>query len=142
MMPSNDDTPLIEFHYEDTHFELPNPDSVRTWIQSVIAAEKHQLRHLNYIFCSDNYLHHINLEYLNHDTYTDIITFPFAESPLVESDIFISVDRVRENAISFKTSFESELRRVIIHGVLHLCGYGDKTEEEKVLMRKKEEEYI
>ena len=142
MMPSEDDTPLIEFHYEDTDFELPESNAVSTWIQSVITTEKHQLRHLNYIFCSDEYLHQINVEYLNHDTYTDIITFPFAESPLVESDIFISVDRVRENAISFNTTFESELRRVIIHGVLHLCGYRDKTEEEKKMMRKKEEEYI
>ena len=82
------------------------------------------------------------MEYLNHDTYTDIITFPYAQSPIVESDIFISIDRVKENAATFKTSFEKELLRVIIHGVLHLCGYGDKTDEEKQLMRAKEDECV
>ena len=92
--------------------------------------QKAQLIGLSYIFCSDAYLHNINVEYLNHDTLTDIITFPYLSPPEIEGDIFISVDRIRENAQTFQVTFEQELHRVIIHGVLHLCGQGDKTEEE------------
>lgn len=133
------ETQSILFFTEDIDFNLSNEERIVTWIQQVIAAEQHELRQLNYIFCSDKYLHQVNVEYLQHDTYTDIITFPYASSPIVESDIFISVDRVKENATAFQTSFQNELLRVIIHGVLHLCGYGDKTECEKQLMREKEE---
>jgi len=90
-------------------------------------------------FCSDKYLHQLNVEYLQHDTLTDIITFPYNDPPIVHSDIFISIDRVRENAKELHVSFEQELHRVIIHGILHLCGYKDKTKEEAKLMRQKEE---
>ena len=128
-------TDSILFHVEDVAFELTQTTSLTAWIQAVIESHAHQLRQLNYIFCSDTYLHKINIEYLNHDTYTDIITFPYQHSPIVESDIFISLDRVRENAQKFEVPFDMELRRVIIHGVLHLCGLADKTEAEKKQMR-------
>lgn len=133
---------LISFHAEEIDFALPEEERVKKWISSIIESEGYQLQQLTYIFCSDTYLHQINLEYLQHDTYTDIITFPYGQSPLIHSDIFISVDRVKENASKFQVPFEQELRRVIIHGVLHLCGYPDKTEAEARLMREKEEEAL
>ncbi len=102
-----------------------------------------ELESLNYIFCSDPYLHQINVQYLDHDTYTDIITFDNAEEEnTIESDIFISIDRVKENAASFDAGFEQELRRVMAHGVLHLLGFGDKTETEKQIMREQEEKWV
>jgi probable rRNA maturation factor len=104
----------------------------------IIQEEGQRLVALTFIFCSDEYLHKINVEYLDHDTLTDIITFPYRQLPEVEGDIFISLDRIKENARQFDTSFENELLRVIIHGVYHLCGYGDKSEEEAVTMRSKE----
>lgn len=130
----------ILFHQEDTSFQLQDEAKYVDWIQLVIQHESAQLTQLNYIFCSDPALLKINLEYLDHDTYTDIITFPYASPPSIEGDIFISVDRVKDNAIQFQHAFEEELKRVMIHGVLHLCGYGDKSPEEKQLMRQKEEE--
>lgn len=138
----NEDRQLF-FEQEDIDFELPNDEQrYIDWIQYIIKKEKKELLQLTYIFCSDSYLHQINVEYLDHDTLTDIITFPYTEPPLVEGDIFISIDRVKENAVKYDVSFEHELHRVIIHGVLHLCGYPDKTEEEAKVMRKKEEEAL
>ncbi len=131
----------IDFHTEDIDFQISDEASLKDWIQDTIEKEGGQLSFLNYIFCSDPYLHKINVEYLQHDTYTDIITFPYREDK-IESDIFISVDRIRENAEKYEVPFEEELFRVIIHGVLHLLGFGDKTEEEKLKMRAKENEYI
>ncbi|MGB1216433.1 MAG: rRNA maturation RNase YbeY, partial [Saprospiraceae bacterium] len=107
------------------------------WIQSIIQKEEQTLDAVTFIFCSDEYLHKINMEYLNHDTYTDIITFPMSDIH-IESDIFISLDRIRENATQFNLPFEKELHRVMIHGILHLCGYGDKSAEEQQLMTQKE----
>lgn len=133
---------VISFFMEDIDFELANSDKVEQWISQVIQLENCQLVNLNYIFCSDVYLHHLNVEYLQHDTLTDIITFPYDNPPIVHSDIFISIDRVRENAKELKSTFEQELHRVIIHGVLHLCGYKDKSEAEKKIMRQKEEEML
>jgi len=140
--PAASEEKRISFYIEDIDFQLPDEEAVASWIASAIQHEGQQLQSLSYIFCSDTYLHQINLEYLQHDTYTDIITFPYELPPLIHGDIFISVDRVRENATLFGVSFEQELRRVIIHGVLHLCGYPDKTEEEKQAMRAKEEEVL
>lgn len=138
----NEDGQLF-FEQEDIDFELPNDEQLYSnWIQYIIKKEKKEFLQLTYIFCSDSYLHQINVEYLNHDTLTDIITFPYAEPPIVEGDIFISIDRVKENAVKYGVPFEHELHRVIIHGVLHLCGYPDKTEEEARLMREKEEEAL
>lgn len=132
----------IEFYSEDVDFVLDQEKSLADWINEIISLAEKKLLHLNFIFCSDPYLHHINVEYLNHDTLTDIITFPYSELPQIEGDIFISIDRVRENASEYKVPFDNELRRVISHGVLHLCGYGDKTAAEKEQMRSKEDEAL
>lgn len=132
----------IQFHIEDTELELSRPGLLRRWIQSVIERENRRLEFINFVFCSDSYLHQINLDYLHHDTYTDIVTFPYREPPVVEGDIFISVERVRENAQTFQASFQTELHRVMIHGVLHLSGYLDKSPEEKKEMTNKENEAL
>lgn len=132
----------ISFHDEGAGFLPENQALICRWIEAVIHQEECQLQQLTYIFCSDAYLHRINLDYLEHDTYTDIITFPYAEYPAVHADIFISVERVRDNADTLKMPFEQELHRVMVHGVLHLCGYPDKTADEALQMRKKEDEAL
>jgi len=132
---------VLTFHTEDIDFELENTGKIQQWILQTIEHEGGTLSFVNYIFCSDTYLHRINVEYLNHDTYTDIITFPYSDEA-IESDIFISIDRIRENAKTFNVSFERELYRVMIHGVLHLLGYGDKTEEEQQEMRAREDSWL
>jgi rRNA maturation RNase YbeY len=133
----------IHFFSESIDFDLSESQKITTWIEKIITKEGFEIKLLNYIFCNDEYLHQINLEYLNHDTYTDIITFDNSEKDkTVESDIFISVERVRENATKFDTSFENELARVLIHGVLHLLGYPDKSPEEAEIMRNKEQEAL
>lgn len=132
----------INFFQEDITFQLENEENVSRWLEKIAAKEGKNIATLNYIFCSDEYLYHINVEYLDHHTYTDIITFPYVENEDLESDIFISVDRVRENAKQYRVPFDRELYRVIAHGLLHLCGYGDKTDEEKEIMRAKEEECL
>jgi probable rRNA maturation factor len=130
----------IEFHSEDVEFSLSNPEQVADWIATIIEQHDFELAGLTYIFCSDDYLHQINLEYLDHDTLTDIITFDNAdEEGIVESDIFVSIDRVKDNAQTLGIPFQDELHRVLIHGVLHLLGYKDKTEEQEALMRKQED---
>ena len=133
---------IIIFHSEEIDFELKEVDLKTSWLKKIIEQENMTLLLLNFIFCSDEYLHKINVEYLQHDTYTDIITFPLSELPNIEGDIFISIDRINENAKRFQVSFEEEFNRVLSHGVLHLCGYGDKTEEEAKLMREKENEAL
>ncbi len=137
-----EEEPSINYFAEDTDFNPDDPEELSNWIESVIRTEGKNLIELNFIFCSDNYLHHINVEYLDHDTLTDIITFPYSDPPKIHGDIFISVDRIKENAEKYETSFSNELHRVIIHGVLHLCGYGDKLPEEKTLMTQKENEAL
>lgn len=130
----------IEFVSEDIEFELENPNQVAEWIADVIEKHNQELVSLTYIFCSDDYLHEINVSYLDHDTLTDIITFDNAdEEGIIEGDIFISVDRVRDNAKDLGITFKDELHRVLIHGVLHLLGFKDKTEEQEALMRKQED---
>ncbi|MEL7002231.1 MAG: rRNA maturation RNase YbeY [Bacteroidota bacterium] len=130
----------ITFFQEDIAFELPDPDDTSNWINSVLKKEGAYIDYLNFIFCSDAYLHQINIEYLNHDTLTDIVTFDNSDNPdRIEGDIFISIERIKDNGQSFDTSFDEELHRVIIHGVLHLIGFNDKTDEEKSIMREKEE---
>lgn len=130
----------IEFFSEDTDFALNQPDSYSGWIDSIIKKEGFTLESLNYIFCSDEYLYQMNVDHLAHDTLTDIITFDNSdEEDVIESDIFISVDRVRENSQTQGLPFEDELARVLIHGVLHLMGWNDKSEEEKKQMREKED---
>ena len=135
---------MIQFFTEDIEFELSNGEQITDWIAQVVYREKYEIESLNYIFCRDDYLHHLNVQHLNHDTLTDIITFPYhnADDVVIQSDIFISIERVRENAEKFEVSFERELHRVIIHGALHLCGFKDKTEEEAKNMRRKEDEAL
>ncbi len=137
-LPFDEETDQVDFFSEDIDFEISTPESIASWIKQIITQEAKQLQQLSFIFCNDEYLHKINVEYLDHDTYTDIITFPYAEPPLIKGDLFISIERVKENATKLNVPFEQELFRVIIHGVLHLCGYGDKSEEQKIEMRKKE----
>jgi probable rRNA maturation factor len=132
----------IQFHFEEVRFELPHPERLQEWIRKIIARERCRLSSLNFIFCRDSYLHQINARYLDHDSLTDIITFPYQEPPMVEGDVFISIDRVRENAESYDAAFHEELLRVISHGILHLCGYRDKTKEEKARMTEKEDEAL
>ena len=126
--------------FSETDFEFSKSDVVAKWINDIALEFKYSISSLNYIFCSDEYLLDINRKYLNHDYYTDIITFDNSdEASSIESDIYISIDRVQENANTFNILFEKELFRVIIHGVLHLVGFEDHTDEEKALMRSKEE---
>ncbi len=131
----------IDFYAEEIDFVLSDEDKVRTWIKKVVDAELNEIGYVSYVFCSDDYLHKMNVEYLQHDTLTDIITFPYKKSP-IEGDIFISIDRVRDNAKDFNQTFERELDRVIIHGILHLCGYGDKTPAQEKKMRDLEDKYL
>ncbi|PIB37009.1 rRNA maturation RNase YbeY [Reichenbachiella sp. 5M10] len=133
----------IHFFYEDTDFTISKEATLQDWIHHCIQNEGYELTSINYIFCSDEYLRQVNIDYLDHDYYTDIITFDNSEEEKhVESDIFISIDRVRENAQQQDTAFETELKRVLIHGVLHLVGYNDKTESQKMEMREKENAYL
>ncbi|KAB1160434.1 rRNA maturation RNase YbeY [Tenacibaculum aiptasiae] len=132
---------MIDFNYE-TNFQLESEEKTSKWIQSCIEEEGFELGEVNYIFCDDSYLHKINVEFLQHDTFTDIISFDYTLGKLVGGDIFISVERVKENADLFKTSFENELHRVIIHGILHYMKYKDKTKEEKEIMRNKENDCL
>lgn len=132
----------ISFNSEAVNFELEHEGAIQDWIKKTISNEGKLIGEIAYIFCSDEYLHKINLEHLNHDTFTDIITFNYCEANLVSADIFISIDRVEENAALFNTTFQNELNRVMIHGILHLVGYDDKTDQDKILMRSKEDFYL
>jgi rRNA maturation RNase YbeY len=132
---------MINFNYE-SEFNLDNETEVANWLATVILSESKKEGEINYIFCDDLYLHKINLEYLNHDDLTDIISFDYTMGNEIAGDIFISVERVRENAIDFKVSFEEELKRVMVHGVLHYCGYKDKGEADEWLMRSKENDKL
>jgi rRNA maturation RNase YbeY len=130
---------MISFNYE-TDFELENEAQYEDWISRIIESEGFDEGEINYIFCDDEYLHKINVEYLDHDTLTDIISFDYTVGNLIQGDIFVSVERVKDNANVFKVSFEEELKRVLSHGVLHYCGYKDKSPKDEALMRSKEEE--
>lgn len=130
---------MISFNYE-TDFELENEAQYEDWISRIIESEGFDEGEINYIFCDDEYLHKINVEYLDHDTLTDIISFDYTVGNLIQGDIFVSVERVKDNAYDFKVSFDEELKRVLSHGVLHYCGYKDKSPKDEALMRTKEEE--
>lgn len=133
---------MISFHTEEIKFTLKHKAVIKQWIGSVIQKKKCKTGDISFVFCSDEHLHKINKEYLNHDTYTDIITFDYSQNEpavAVSGDIFISVDRIKENASKFQKTFENELHRVIIHGVLHLLGYKDKTKKAKDEMTKQED---
>lgn len=128
---------MITFNYE-TDFILENEEKLSSWISNIIDLEESELGEINYIFCDDNYLHKINLQFLEHDTFTDIISFDYTQGKVISGDIYISIQRVEENSQKYNVTFEDELNRVIIHGILHYLGYKDKTEEEIQLMRDKE----
>ena len=129
----------IYFSTENIAFDLKNKLKVKKWISNIIKAQNKKVGDISYLFCDDAYLIEVNRTYLDHDTYTDIITFDYVEDDLISGDIMISVERVKENAQLFNTSFDQELHRVIIHGILHLLGQGDKTDKQAAQMRKKEE---
>jgi probable rRNA maturation factor len=133
--------PEINIFYELENFEIEHESLVTTWIEKVLYAEKKELGYINYIFCNDDYILDINKTYLQHDYFTDIITFDYNKKK-VESDIYISIDRIKENATDLNVEFRDELLRVIVHGALHLCGYKDKTKEQEVLIRSKEDHYV
>tara|TARA_B100000614_G_C14091025_1_gene302897 strand:- start:65 stop:448 length:384 start_codon:yes stop_codon:yes gene_type:complete len=121
---------------------LKNQRALQKWIEDVIISENKELGDINYVFCSDEYLLERNIKFLNHDSLTDIITFNYCEGDIISSDIMISIDRIKENSIIFENSFSKELHRVMIHGVLHLIGYNDKTKKEKQTMREREDFYL
>lgn len=134
---------LILFHTEGIKYLLRDKKKIREWIQNSILSEKKELGHINYIFSDDENLHDLNVQFLKHDTLTDIITFDNSEDDSeISGDIFISIERVKENSKNFSTPFIRELHRVIIHGVLHLIGYADKSKEQAIIMRQKEDYYL
>lgn len=123
-------------------FEIANENAIRDWVQFVLDQEFKELGEINYVFCDDDYLLEMNIKELNHNTLTDIISMDYTVGNLVSGDIFISIDRVRENAKELAIPFMEELCRVMVHGVLHYCGYKDKRSEDKLLMREKEDYYL
>ena len=132
---------MIDF-YSETNFELKNSNEISQWISQIIQQEDCEEGEISYIFCNDEYLLKLNKEFLNHDTLTDIISFDNSLGKQINGDIYISVERVKENSKTYATKFENELHRVIIHGILHYCGYKDKTDEDAKTMRIKEEEAL
>jgi len=132
---------MISFNYE-TDFKLENETQVSDWISNTILREDYKIGEINYIFCDDDYLHKINVKFLDHDTLTDIISFDYSVGKELHGDIYISIERVLDNAKDFNVDFVEELHRVIIHGILHYCGYKDKTDKDIKLMRSKENYYL
>jgi probable rRNA maturation factor len=130
------------FFHTECDFKLNDSPSYAQWVSKAIENEKRQVGDINYVFCDDKYLLEKNQTFLAHDTYTDIITFDYSVENTVSGDLFISIERVKENAKIFNHTFEQELKRVMIHGVLHLIGYGDKTESEQKVMTEKENLYL
>ena len=133
---------MINFFFEETDEFDVNDLNVEKNIETVLANENRTLGEVNYIFCSDDYLLNINKQYLNHDYYTDVISFDYSEDGIISGDIFISVDTVKDNANEYEVEFKKELARVMVHGVLHFIGYKDKTDEDAKLMRQKENQYL
>lgn len=133
---------MISFHIENIPFKLTHRQKLKEWLKQVVLGEAKMLGDITFIFCSDQYLLSVNKTYLNHDYFTDVITFDYSTMPVIAGDIFISVDTVYINAREYKVSFENELCRVMLHGVLHLCGYKDALKSEQLTMRKKEDLYL
>jgi len=132
---------MINFNFE-TDFQLPKKEQLSNWIIETIKSEGCKAGDINYVFCDDEYLHKLNVEFLQHDTLTDIISFDYSVGKELHGDVFISIERVKENAQELGIGFELELNRVMIHGILHYCGYKDKEEKDKIEMREKEDFYI
>lgn len=133
---------MVRYFFEDIKFEYKNRQFNNRWLKMVSESEICRLGDINIIFCSDPYILGINLQYLGHDYFTDIITFDYSEKPVISGDLFISVDSVRENAAFYGTEFNEELHRVIVHGILHLIGYDDHTDADTAVMRQKENYYL
>ncbi|GIZ14239.1 rRNA maturation RNase YbeY [Capnocytophaga catalasegens] len=133
---------MILFNYETDFILFEKEIIFENWVEKIISSEGKKTGEINYIFCDDLYLHQINMQYLNHDTLTDIITFDYTEGEILSGDIYISTERVADNATDFQVSFSLEMLRVMAHGILHLCGYKDKTITESQKMRQKEDEKI
>jgi probable rRNA maturation factor len=132
---------MIEF-YSETDFQLTNPNEITDWISTIIVNEKHELGEITFVFCDDTYLHKLNVDFLNHDTLTDIISFDNSLGKEIHGEVYISIERVKENAEIFDVTFLDELHRVMIHGILHFCGYKDKSKEDSLLMKNKEDEAL
>jgi probable rRNA maturation factor len=132
---------MISFHSE-VPFEISNPDSTAAWLSSIISQENYKEGEVSIVFCDDAFLHKLNLEFLNHDTLTDVISFDYSVGKEIHGEIFISIERVQENATEFNQTFTSEISRVLAHGVLHYCGYKDKSDSDAATMRSKEEFYL
>lgn len=132
---------MISFNFESA-FSLSNETALSEWIAAVISEEKCVLEEINFIFCDDDYLHKLNVEFLNHDTLTDVISFDYSVGKVIAGDVYISVERVEDNAKDFKVAMREELHRVMVHGILHYCGYKDKTDVDAKLMRSKENYYL
>jgi probable rRNA maturation factor len=133
---------MVRYYYQDTDFEFKPKLITKQWLKTVAGSEMKKLGDISIIFCSDNYILDTNIKYLQHDYFTDIITFDYCDGDILSGDLFISVDSVRENSIYFKTKFEDELNRVIVHGLLHLIGYDDHTDDQRKMMRSKEDYYL
>jgi rRNA maturation RNase YbeY len=133
---------MIRFFTENISFNLTDKKEIKKWITDVVANENKKIGNINFIFCSNDYLLGINQQYLNHNYFTDVITFDYSDALKLSGDIFISVDCVRENSVKYRQLFEKELYRVMVHGVLHLCLYGDSTKSEIAVMRSKENYYL
>lgn len=132
----------FSFNFEDVNFELPDQKNLEAWIDFAIRNEECFTGNITYIFCSDEYLLNVNKQYLNHDYFTDIITFDYVKDDLISGDMFISADTIRSNAEIYGVSFENELLRVMIHGVMHLVGYDDLTDEQEAEIHKMEDKYL
>ena len=132
---------MIEF-FSENEFQLQREVAITEWLSQIISSEEYVLGELSFVFCNDEFLHRINLEFLNHDTLTDIISFDYSLGKEVHGEIYVSTERVADNAQDLNLEFEEELHRVLAHGVLHLCGYGDKTDDEVTIMRSKENEAL
>lgn len=129
---------MIEFYSQNDDFKVENPQALSFWISETILQENYELGELTYVFCDDEYLHKLNMQFLNHDTLTDIISFDNSLGKQIHGEIYISTERVQENAIAYGVSFQEELHRVVIHGVLHFCGYKDKSVQEQETMTRME----
>ena len=134
---------LIQFHNADINYQIKEIKNLRKWLIYIVNTKNKSIESINYIFCSDSYLHEINIKYLSHDTYTDIITFPYhEEGDEIQSDIFISIDRAKENSKKYNHSLRNEIHRLLVHGILHLIGYDDHSPNEKHQMTKAEDKYL
>ena len=132
---------MISFHSE-VPFEISNADTIASWLSSIISQEDYNEGEVSIVFCDDEFLHKLNVEFLDHDTLTDVISFDYSMGKEIHGEIFISIERVKENANEFNQTFDAELSRVMAHGVLHYCGYKDKSTSEAATMRSKEEFYL